>query len=1052
MIANARKTLLLVEDEAVIALDEAVTLESFGYRVLTAAGGAEAVETALRNEEIDLILMDIDLGRGIDGTEAARRILEKRSVPIVFLTSHAEREMVERVRGLTRYGYVLKNAGEFVLRSSIEMAFDLFDAHENLSDKNEQLRTLSDRLLGILEHSPLLISEFDMEGRYRLVSRSIGDLFGTDPGNLIGKRFSDLLPPEQVRTFLERIEIVRERLKPVTVNDRMVIEGKERVYSTVIFPLFDAGGSLSSIAGIAHDITDNTALRDTLVQKNQELDAKNQELRTAIDRIKTVNKELLVSSEHVLSHQRELEESEARYRALFDNNHSVMLLINPSTGEIVDANPSACQWYGWSNAEIKQKSIADINTLSPEEINSEMELAVSQKRKNFHFRHRLANGDLRDVEVYSGPIIVSGKRLLYSIVHDITERKRIEREFAMERERIDTILSSLETGLSLINPDMTIAWVNQKILDLFPGRNPVGQTCYSFYEKRTSPCEPCGTIETFRNSTICEHERYNGSTGQWYHIISQPVKNERGEIINVLEGVRNITSRKKIEGDLARSIRIINASPVVVFSWKNDKNWPVEFVSENCGRILGYTYEDFVSGRVPYASIIHPDDLERVIREVTTNSLTPGSSSFRHEPYRLITADGRCRWIDDTTIILRNADGFITHYEGIINDISLIKEAEEDLRRNEARMRSLVDLFQYKIESVQGFLDYALDQAISLTASRVGYICFYDEESRQFTLNTWSKEVMRECSIREPRTVYQLDRTGIWGEAIRQHKPIMINDFQSPDPLKKGYPEGHVELYRFLTIPVITEGTIVAVVGVGNKESDYDERDILQLTLLMDAVWKVVEQKKSSIEITRLLKEKELLLREVHHRVKNNMSIIMSLLSLQSQTGGDPGAMAALNDARTRIQSMMIVYDKLYRSSDFRNVSLREYLTKLIDEIIASYTISTRVAVDKHIDDFPLHASRLFPIGIILNEVLTNAMKYAFNGRTSGRITVNVSRNDANIEMVVHDDGPGFTENARSGSDPGFGTRLIKMMVGQVEGTIEMENDNGARFRIVIPV
>lgn len=244
----------------------------------------------------------------------------------------------------------------------------------------------------------------------------------------------------------------------------------------------------------------------------------------------------------------------------------------------------------------------------------------------------------------------------------------------------------------------------------------------------------------------------------------------------------------------------------------------------------------------------------------------------------------------------------------------------------------------------------------------------------------------------------------------------------------------------------------MAVVGVGNKESDYDERDILQLTLLMDAVWKVVEQKKSSIEITRLLKEKELLLREVHHRVKNNMSIIMSLLSLQSQTGGDPGAMAALNDARTRIQSMMIVYDKLYRSSDFRNVSLREYLTKLIDEIIASYTISTRVAVDKHIDDFPLHASRLFPIGIILNEVLTNAMKYAFNGRTSGRITVNVSRNDANIEMVVHDDGPGFTENARSGSDPGFGTRLIKMMVGQVEGTIEMENDNGARFRIVIPV
>ncbi|MCU0844653.1 MAG: PAS domain S-box protein [Spirochaetes bacterium] len=1045
------RTLLLVDDEVQISLDQAEIIKGLGYHVVTAANGEEAVATALRNDTIDLILMDIDLGRGIDGIEAARRILEKRSVPIVFLVSHAERELTERVRGIRRYGCVLKNSEKFLLGSSIEMAFDLYEAHEGLSDTNEQLRGFSDRLLGILDHSSLLISEFDLDGRCRLASRSVGNLLGMEPDDLIGKRFHDLLPVEQAQSFLERIGLVSERNEPMSAEDRILVEGKEHAFSTVFFPLYDVMGRIFSVAGIARDITDNVTLADALLQKNQQLEAANEELQAAMEEMEAANEELLASGEQLLSHQREIEESEARYRSLFNNNHSVMLLIDPETGDIIDANPSACRWYGWSCEEMRRKKITDINTLPPGDIRREMQKAAAEKRNVFFFMHRLANGDVRDVEVYSGPITIKGKGLLYSIVHDITERKRVERAFAEERARMDNILSSLETGLSLINPNMTIAWVNKKIHAMFPGEDPSGKPCYSFFENRTSPCETCGTMETFKTGKSVELERYNQTNGQWYQIISQAVLNERGEVINVLEGIRNITGRKKIEEDLVRSTRIINTGPVIAFSWKNEENWPVEFVSENCMHILGYPATDFLSGRVLYASIIHPDDIERVKREVASNSTDPKISSFRHDPYRIITAEGRSRWVDDITIILRNNEGTITHYQGIIHDISPIKEADADLRRNEARLRSLVEIFQHQPESIQSFLDYALDRAISLTASRVGYIYFYDEESRQFTLNTWSKEVMKECSIQEPRTVYHLDKTGIWGEAVRQRKPVLVNDFQNPNPLKKGYPEGHVELHRFLTVPIIVEEAIVAVVGVGNKESDYAESDVLQLTLMMDAVWKVVEQKKSRIEITRLLEEKELLLREVHHRIKNNMSTVMSLLSLQSQNDAPPAVTTALQDARSRIQSMMIVYDKLYRSADFRNVSLREYLTPLIDEIVASYTISAKITVEKLIDDFPLHAEKLFPVGLILNELLTNAMKYAFNGRSSGRIAVTVSRTASGIVLVVHDDGPGLPEAALSGRSAGFGIKLVEMMMTQVGGTMRIENDSGGRFHITIP-
>jgi len=159
------------------------------------------------------------------------------------------------------------------------------------------------------------------------------------------------------------------------------------------------------------------------------------------------------------------------------------------------------------------------------------------------------------------------------------------------------------------------------------------------------------------------------------------------------------------------------------------------------------------------------------------------------------------------------------------------------------RMRRLVNILHYNTEDNQQFLDYALSEAIELTHSRLGYIYFYNEAEQQFTLNTWSKEVMKECTIQDPQTIYQLEKTGLWGEAVRQRKTIIENDFYKPNPLKKGYPEGHAPLKKFLTVPIFDEGKIVAVIGVANKETDYDESDALQLSLLMDSVWKIVDRR-----------------------------------------------------------------------------------------------------------------------------------------------------------------------------------------------------------------
>jgi len=190
----------------------------------------------------------------------------------------------------------------------------------------------------------------------------------------------------------------------------------------------------------------------------------------------------------------------------------------------------------------------------------------------------------------------------------------------------------------------------------------------------------------------------------------------------------------------------------------------------------------------------------------------------------------------------------------ILEDITEKKQAEKELQqakeaqreaieRNETRLNSILNILQHSSNSVREFLDYTLEEAIKLTGSKIGYILHYVENKQEFIINTWSKGAMQECSMDYKPTVFYLDQTGIWGEVVRQRNPVIINDYQAPHPLKKGYPEGHAHVQRFLEIPIISENRIVAVVAVANKESEYDQTDILQLSLLMDSVWKVVNMK-----------------------------------------------------------------------------------------------------------------------------------------------------------------------------------------------------------------
>ncbi len=173
------------------------------------------------------------------------------------------------------------------------------------------------------------------------------------------------------------------------------------------------------------------------------------------------------------------------------------------------------------------------------------------------------------------------------------------------------------------------------------------------------------------------------------------------------------------------------------------------------------------------------------------------------------------------------------------------------------QLKSLLRILQSQIEDVHDFLDHALDEAISITNSKIGYIFKYDEEKEELLLYSWSKGVMRECKIHDPPTCFLLKNIGLCGEPVRQRKPFWVNDFLKETKGKKGYPKGHLEIERFLTVPVFINDRIEAVIGVANKKEAYSETDVLHLQLLMDSIWRIVKLRQAlPLKDYELMKER----------------------------------------------------------------------------------------------------------------------------------------------------------------------------------------------------
>jgi PAS domain S-box-containing protein len=228
-----------------------------------------------------------------------------------------------------------------------------------------------------------------------------------------------------------------------------------------------------------------------------------------------------------------------------------------------------------------------------------------------------------------------------------------------------------------------------------------------------------------------------------------------------------------------------------------------------------------------------------------------------------------------------------------------------------------------------------------------------------------------------------------------------------------------------------------------------DSGEVYRIAGIMDDV---TESKQSIEQIKTSLHEKEVLLKEIHHRVKNNMQVITSLLSLQAKTISDKKALTVFEDSQNRVKSMALIHETLYQSKDLSRINFAEYLQKLVAHVSRSYRLRPNaVKINLHVNDVALPIDTAVPCGLIINELASNALKYAFPADTRGEVNITFGRTDDQYTLCVSDTGVGLPPDFEPEQGKSLGMKLVRMLTSQLSGEMEYRNGVGTTFQITFP-
>lgn len=704
--------------------------------------------------------------------------------------------------------------------------------------------------------------------------------------------------------------------------------------------------------------------------------------------------------------KKELEESEEKFRAVAESAVDAIITID-SKGVLRYFNHSMLELFGYSESDLKGEHVS---VIIPERYRS----GFREGMKSFEYGKSHRTGKTSDIvglkkdgtefpcEISLSTWKSTGETYFTAIIRDLTERKEYEEALVNAKEEWENTFNAVPDLITIIDTDYHVIRVNKAManrLGVKP-KDAIGLPCYKAVHGRDAPPSFCPMRKLIEDGHVHTSEVHEDRIGGDFIVSVSPLYNRDGDLIGSVHVARDINDRKRIEKALKESeqkYRNIFENVQDIF-FQTDIQGNIVEISPSVEKYFGIKPEELIGRSVDklFKDYEDREKLFKVLHE--KGEVTDYEISLKDPSNKLI-------YISANVHLLYDSNNRPVRIEGALRDISERKNAENAIQSQYNFLEYLINtipypLFYKDVKLVYMGCNKSFEDYIGLTKDEIVGKTVYDVAPKDLA-NKYN-EMDKELIDKGPSQVYEAEVK--YADGSRHN--VIFNKSTFND----------------------SNGNVAGLIGV-----------------MVD----ITQRKQAEEQLKESLEEKEMLLKEIHHRVKNNLMVISSLLNLQSQYIKDKQVLDIFKESQNRAKSMALIHERLYRSTDLKRIDFGEYINSLARDLFHTYISDPRsVDLQLKVENVMVDINTTVPLGLIVNELVTNSMKHAFPEGVKGEIIIEFYKKEEQYVLIISDTGIGFPEDLDFRNTDSLGLQLVNNLVSQIDGKITLNRDHGAEFMI----
>ncbi len=969
--------------------------------------------------------------------------LSDRALSLLF---HHPVDTMTWLQTLKGWFYVIATTGMLYWLVSRETKFNrqttrrLKNALVDLIETQAALRTSEERYRRIVETQTDFVMRSTADTTITFANTTLCNALARSPEQVLGMQWSRFVPAEDLDLLQQKIAALSpEQPTFENINPDYRVDGQVGWTQWINLGIFDEQGELLEIQSVGRDIT---------------------QLRQAEDALR---------------------QSEERFRAFMDNSPASSWITDPE-GRVVYISQTYLRAFRVPQTPLGKRVL----DLYPQDI-AQVYLENAQRVINTGQALEaiepgiLADGSLGQFLVYKFPLPQpDGTVHVGGVAIDITEQQAALRE----RERAEAALQTSEQRYRAIIeeqtelvlrwlPDRRVLFVNDaycrffnQIREEFLGQDFLIVVPESIRDwLRTELEERINTLTPENPTAFNEHWTVDAN-GQphYYHWTDHGIFNSEGRLIEIQSVGHDITDRKRAEETLHQREQEFRAlaenAPDIIARF--DRNLRHLYVNPAVTVATGLSPQSFIGKTnqelgMPEAQVLLWD---------ATFSRVFTTGEQQHIEFRFSTPDGvkdyQARCVPEFA-----TDGSVASALVVARDITAQKQLEQALRQRvdqEQALNRVLQAIRQSLDLDTIFTAATAEIAQLVQADRAAIVQYLPE--RQCWIHV--SEYRRTSDIPNTLGIEIPDQGNPLAEQLKQLKAVRVDH---PDALEDAVNHDYAQQFpgSWLLVPLVVNQTLWGSFSMvrlrqpspwNEEEADLVQTIAVQLAIAIQqaqifeqAHTELLERQQAEKHLRTALAEKEVLLKEIHHRVKNNLQIVSGLLQLQAQGLDDPQTVNALRESQNRVESMSLIHKKLYTSSDLGQIDVSDYIHNLAISLLTTYQISPgAVALQVEVEPVLLSLDQAIPCGLIINELVSNALKYAFPDRRPGAIGVKLCQINNQLELTVQDNGVGLPTCVDWQNASSLGLSLVyALATEQLEGNLAVDRTSGTTFTIQFP-